>query len=156
MFIVIMGMCMSCSHKIYEPVQSTSKSDSVFKHTDSIRWKDSVKIVRRLILKDSVRMHDSVVLKLDNQGKQVGYEKYVIRDHIHYEMSSADSARIADMFKQRIDSLSSVKSDTVVIKKKPTTWENIKMGYGGYAFIICIILILGITVYITLKVKQKL
>ena len=65
-------MLTGCSHKTYETIEtSTEKKDSVEIHiVDSVRWETKTQI------KDSVNVRDSVVIRVDSQGNEIGRSEW--------------------------------------------------------------------------------
>ena len=63
------AICMtSCSHRVYVPVQSIRTDTIYMAKKDSVHIKDSL-ITRQVInIRDSVAIHDSVVIVKDEQG----------------------------------------------------------------------------------------
>ncbi len=143
-----------CSHQTYEAVESTSeKKDSV-----QIHIIDSVQLVIKTQVRDSVNIRDSVVIRVDSEGKEVG------RSEWHYREKYSEVKDSAAYYKSLCDSLMKMtaEKDTVTIhdieyRDKPLTkWQSIKMDAGGFAIGISAAAIIGLLVWLVLKFRKKI
>lgn len=143
----------SCSHRVYEPLQSVH-TDTVYKaRRDSVRLHDSTVIKLRTVIRDSTRVKDSTVIKLGADGKQVGYEKYSSTDRYHNTDNSQELQREVDKYKEAYDSLRAVRQDTIRVQKSLSSWQKTKINYGGYAMGIIGLMIICLVLYIAKKKK---
>ncbi|MBR1526331.1 MAG: hypothetical protein IJ640_06690 [Prevotella sp.] len=143
-----------CSHRTYGGMESTSvKRDSLVVHfIDSVRWQTKTQI------KDSVNVRDSIVIKVDAEGNEIGRSEWHERDH-YREVKDSTA-----FYKQMCDSLMKMtaEKDTVTIhdieyRDKPLTkWQSIKMDAGGFAIGISAAAIIGLLVWLVLKFRKKI
>ena len=145
-----------CSHQTYEAVESTSeKKDSV-----QIHIIDSVQLVIKTQVRDSVNIRDSVVIRVDSEGKEVG------RSEWHYREKYSEVKDSAAYYKSLCDSLvrKSEEKDTVTVhihdieyRDKPLTkWQSFKQEVGGIAVGISVAAILGLLVWLYIRFRKKL
>lgn len=127
----------SCSHRVYVPVQSIRTDTIYMSRKDSVHIKDSL-ITRQVInIRDSVAIHDSVVIVKDDQGNVK--EKLIVRyrDRWHATQDNLTLQRQIDRYKASNDSLRAVRRDSVSVpvpvERKLTRWEKFKMEVGGWA-----------------------
>lgn len=123
--VILIAMCVvgyilsSCTTTKYVPVE-TVRTEYITKH-------DSV------LLKDSVFLHDSVYIHA--KGDTVWYEKW----HVQYQ----------DRIKEVVKTDTVIKNDSIQVpypvERKLSTWEQVKMDYGGKAMIV-----LAIVLYIVI------
>ena len=147
-------MLTGCSHKVYEGTESSSvKKDSVQIHiVDSVRWETKTQV------RDSVNVRDSVVIRVDAEGNEVG------RSEWHYKEKYKEVKDSTAYYKNLCDSLvkKSEEKDTVTIhdieyRDKPLTkWQSFKQEVGGIAIGISVAAILGLLVWLYIKFRKKL
>lgn len=147
-------MLTGCSHKTYEAIEtSTEKKDSVEIHiVDSVRWETKTQI------KDSVNVRDSVVIRVDSQGNEIG------RSEWHYKEKYKEVKDSTAYYKNLCDSLvrKSEEKDTVTIhdieyRDKPLTkWQTFKQEVGGIAIGISVAAIIALGVRLYRKYRKKL
>ena len=147
-------MLAGCSHKVYEGTESSSvKKDSTQIHiVDSVRWETKTQI------RDSVNVRDSVVIKVDAEGNEIG------RSEWHYREKYREEKDSTAFYKQICDSLMKMtaEKDTVTIhdieyRDKPLNkWQTFKLEVGGIAVGISVAAILGLLVWLFLKFRKKL
>lgn len=147
-------MLTGCSHKTYEAIEtSTEKKDSVEIHiVDSVRWETKTQI------KDSVNVRDSVVIRVDSQGNEIG------RSEWHYKEKYKEVKDSTAYYKNLCDSLvkKSEEKDTVIIhdiqyRDKPLNkWQSFKMDVGGIAIGISVAAIIGLLVWLYFRFRKKI
>lgn len=147
-------MLAGCSHKVYEGTESSSvKKDSIQIHIiDSVRWQNKTQI------RDSVNVRDSIVIKVDAEGNEIGRSEWHERDH-YREVKDSTA-----FYKQMCDSLMKMtaEKDTVTIhdieyRDKPLTkWQSFKQEVGGIAVGISVAAILGLLVWLYIRFRKKL
>lgn len=126
-----------CSHKVYVPVESVRTDTLYLSHRDSIHVKDSIIMHHVINTRDSVAIHDSVVIVKDEQGNVK--ERLIVRyrDRWHATQDNLTLQRQIDRYKASNDSLRAVKRDSisvpVPVEKKLTRWQKFKMDVGGWA-----------------------
>ena len=127
----------SCSHRVYVPVQSIRTDTIYMSRKDSVHIKDSL-ITRQVInIRDSVAIHDSVVIIKDDQGHIK--EKLIVRyrDRWHATQDNLTLQRLIDRYKASNDSLRATKTEykevPIPVEKKLSRWQKIKMDVGGWA-----------------------
>lgn len=128
------GLFSSCRTQ-YVPVETVRTE---IKYEKS---KDSLRIVDKVNVRDSVRMKDSIVTVVNDKGD-------VIRTEIwHWKEKYSDVNSLYERLQSRYDSLYSAKRDSVQVpypvEKKLTRWQLIKIELGGWAFGILIAGVLG-------------
>ncbi len=116
----------SCRSPQYIPVE-TVKTDIKY-----VERRDSVRIVDKVILRDSVRMRDSTVQVVNEKGD-------VIRTEIwHWNEKYSASTWLYNLLMSKYDSLYSAKQDSVQVpypvERQLNRWESMKMELGGWAF----------------------
>lgn len=90
--------------------------------TDSVRWetRDSVHVIEKRVIRDSVRIKDSIVVQIDSTGRTTD------RWHVVYKYV-ADDARI-ETYKAKLDSMAQItRKDSILIKtiyKEPTKFQK--------------------------------
>lgn len=147
-------MLAGCSHKVYEGAESSSvKKDSIQIHIiDSVRWQNKTQI------RDSVNVRDSIVIKVDAEGNEIGRSEWHERDH-YREVKDSTA-----FYKQMCDSLMKMtaEKDTVTIhdieyRDKPLNkWQTFKLEVGGIAVGISVAAILGLLVWLFVKFRKKI
>lgn len=132
--IILLGLCAvgymmsSCTTTKYVPVE-TVRTEYITKH-------DSV------LLKDSVFLHDSVYIHA--KGDTVWYEKW----HVQYQ----------DRIKEVVKTDTVIKNDSIQVpypvERKLSTWEQVKMDYGGKAMIALAIVLYIVIWLIVSKLRR--
>lgn len=136
--LALTALCLtSCSHRVYVPVQSIRTDTIYMSRKDSVHIKDSL-ITRQVInIRDSVAIHDSVVIIKDEQGNIK--EKLIVRyrDRWHATKDNLTLQRLIDRYKASNDSLRATKKEHIevpkVIERELSRWQKIKMDVGGWA-----------------------
>lgn len=155
---IIMLFC-GCSHKIYVPVESVRTDTLYLSHRDSIHVKDSIVMHHVINTRDSVAIHDSVVIVQDEQGNVK--EKLIIRyrDRWHATLDNLTLQRQIDRYKASNDSLRAAKTEykevPIPVEKKLSRWQKIKMDVGGWAIGAMSTLLLAIVGYIVIWLLKK-
>lgn len=127
----------SCSHKVYVPVESVRTDTLYLSHRDSIHVKDSLVMHHVINTRDSVAIHDSVVIIKDEQGNIK--ERLIVRyrDRWHATQDNLTLQRQLDRYKASNDSLRATRKERievpVPVEKKLSRWEKLKMDVGGWA-----------------------
>lgn len=149
----------SCSHRVYVPVQSIRTDTIYMSRKDSVHIKDSL-ITRQVInIRDSVAIHDSVVIVKDDQGHIK--EKLIVRyrDHWHATQDALTLLRLIDRYKASNDSLRAIKTEykevPIPVEKKLSRWQKIKMDVGGWAIGAMSTFLLAIVGYIVIWLLKK-
>lgn len=149
----------SCSHRVYVPVQSIRTDTVYMSRKDSVHIKDSL-ITRQVInVRDSITIHDSVVIIKDEQGNIK--EKLIIRyrDRWHATQDNLTLQRQIDRYKASNDSLRATKTEykeiPIPVEKKLSRWQKIKMDVGGWAIGAMSTLLLAIVGYIVIWLLKK-
>nr|DAX24149.1 MAG TPA: hypothetical protein [Caudoviricetes sp.] len=130
-------LCVSCSHRVYVPVQSVRTDTLYLSHRDSIHVKDSLVMHHVINTRDSVAIHDSVVIVQDEQGNIK--ERLIVRyrDRWHATQDNLTLQRQLDRYKASNDSLRATRKERievpVPVEKKLSRWEKLKMDVGGWA-----------------------
>jgi hypothetical protein len=126
---------------------------------DSVHIKDSL-ITRQVInIRDSVAIHDSVVIIKDEQGNIK--EKLIIRyrDRWHATQDNLTLQRQIDRYKASNDSLRATRKERievpVPIERKLSRWEKLKMDVGGWAIGAMSTVLLGVIGYIVVWLLKK-
>lgn len=148
-----------CSHKVYVPVESVRTDTLYLSHRDSIHVKDSIIMHHVINTRDSVAIHDSVVIVQDEQGN---IKKRLIvryRDRWHATQDNLTLQRQLDRYRLENDSLreanSEVQNTIVPVEKQLTRWQQIKMEVGGWAIgAVSIVVIVIISYIIVCLVKR--
>lgn len=127
----------SCSHRVYVPVQSIRTDTIYMSRKDSVHIKDSL-ITRQVInIRDSVAIHDSVVIVKDEQGNIK--ERLIVRyrDRWHATQDNLMLQRMIDRYKASNDSLRATMREHIevpkVVERELSRWEKLKMDVGGWA-----------------------
>lgn len=149
----------SCSHRVYVPVQSIRTDTIYMSRKDSVHIKDSL-ITRQVInIRDSIAIHDSVVIVKDEQGNIK--EKLIVRyrDHWHATQDALTLLRLIDRYKASNDSLRAIKTEykevPIPVEKKLSRWQKIKMDVGGWAIGAMSTFILAAVGYIMVWLLKK-
>lgn len=154
------AICMtSCSHRVYVPVQSIRTDTIYMAKKDSVHIKDSL-ITRQVInIRDSVAIHDSVVIIKDEQGNVK--EKLIIRyrDRWHATQDNLTLLRLIDRYKASNDSLLATMREHIeapkVVERELSRWEKLKMDVGGWAIGAMSTFLLAIIGYIVVWLLKK-
>lgn len=130
--LVLIGvMCLfcGCNTTKYVPAERVViRSDTVTRY---IHQRDSVKVFERIYESDS--RYDSIAPILDSLNRVIGWDRY----HFH-ETTKKDESEILRL-QSVIDSLMAVKTDSVdrlvpyPVERELTSWEKMKMDFGGMA-----------------------
>ena len=149
----------SCSHRVYEPVQSIRTDTIYMSRKDSVHIKDSL-ITRQVItVRDSVAIHDSVVIIKDEQGNIK--ERLIVRyrDHWHATQDALTLLRLIDHYKASNDSLLATMREHIevpkVVERELSRWEKIKMDVGGWAIGALSATLLAAIAYIIIWLLKK-
>lgn len=154
------ALCLTnCSHRVYVPVQSIRTDTIYMSRKDSVHIKDSL-ITRQVInIRDSVAIHDSVVIVKDDQGHIK--EKLIVRyrDRWHATQDNLTLQRQIDRYKASNDSLRATKTEykevPIPVEKKLSRWQKIKMDVGGWAIGAMSTFLLAIVGYIVIWLLKK-
>ena len=158
--LALMSLCfMSCSHRVYVPVQSMRTDTIYMSRKDSVHIKDSL-ITRQVInIRDSIAIHDSVVIVKDEQGNIK--ERLIVRyrDHWHATQDALTLLRLIDRYKAINDSLSATMMEHIeapkVVERELSRWEKLKMDVGGWAIGVMSTFILASVGYILVWLLKK-
>lgn len=158
--LALTALCLtSCSHRVYVPVQSIRTDTIYMSRKDSVHIKDSL-ITRQVInIRDSVAIHDSVVIVKDEQGNIK--EKLIVRyrDRWHATQDNLTLQRHIDRYKASNDSLRATKTEykevPIPVEKKLSRWEKLKMDVGGWAIGVMSTFLLAIIGYIVVWLLKK-
>ncbi|WP_455072288.1 hypothetical protein [Prevotella melaninogenica] len=148
-----------CSHKVYVPIESVHTDTIYMARKDSVHIKDSL-ITRQVInIRDSVAIHDSVVIVKDEQGNVK--ERLIVRyrDRWHATQDNLTLQRQIDRYKASNDSLRATKKEykevPIPVEKKLSRWQKIKMDVGGWAIGAMSTFLLAIIGYIVVWLLKK-
>lgn len=158
--LALTALCLtSCSHRVYVPVQSIRTDTIYMSRKDSVHIKDSL-ITRQVInIRDSVAIHDSIVIIKDEQGNIK--EKLIVRyrDRWHATQDNLTLQRQIDRYKASNDSLRATKTEykevPIPVEKKLSRWEKLKMDVGGWAIGAMSTFLLAIIGYIVVWLLKK-
>lgn len=158
--LALTALCLtSCSHRVYVPVQSIRTDTIYMSRKDSVHIKDSL-ITRQVInIRDSVAIHDSIVIIKDDQGHIK--EKLIVRyrDRWYATQDNLTLQRQIDRYKASNDSLRATKTEykevPIPVEKKLSRWQKIKMDVGGWAIGAMSTLILASVGYIMVWLLKK-
>lgn len=158
--LALTALCLtSCSHRVYVPVQSIRTDTIYMSRKDSVHIKDSL-ITRQVInIRDSIAIHDSVVIVKDEQGNIK--EKLIVRyrDRWHATQDNLTLQRQIDRYKASNDSLRATKTEykevPIPVEKKLSRWQKIKMDVGGWAIGVMSTFLLAIIGYIVVWLLKK-
>ena len=149
----------SCSHRVYVPVQSIRTDTIYMSRKDSVHIKDSL-ITRQVInIRDSVAIHDSVVIIKDEQGNIK--EKLIVRyrDRWHATQDNLTLQRLLAHYKASNDILRATRKERievpVPVERKLSRWEMLKMDVGGWAIGAMSTVLLGVIGYIVVWLLKK-
>lgn len=149
----------SCSHRVYVPVQSIRTDTIYMSRKDSVHIKDSL-ITRQVInIRDSIAIHDSVVIVKDEQGNIK--EKLIVRyrDRWHATQDNLTLQRLLAHYKASNDILRATRKERievpVPVEKKLSRWQKIKMDVGGWAIGAMSTVLLGVVGYIVVWLLKK-
>ena len=154
------ALCLtSCSHRVYVPMQSIRTDTVYMAKKDSIHIKDSL-ITRQMInIRDSVAIHDSIVIIKDDQGNIK--EKLIVRyrDRWHTTQDNLTLQRQIDRYRASNDSLRATKTEykevPIPVEKKLSQWQKIKMDVGGWAIGAMSTFLIAIIGYIVVWLLKK-
>jgi len=157
--LALTALCISCSHRVYVPVQSIRTDTVYMAREDSVHIKDSL-ITRQVInIRDSVAIHDSIVIIKDDQGHIK--EKLIVRyrDRWHATQDALTLLRLIDRYKASNDSLLATMREHIevpkVVERELSRWEKIKMDVGGWAIGAMSTFLLAIIGYIVVWLLKK-
>ena len=136
-FVLVVALLCGCSHRTYVPLQSVRTDTVYMARKDSVHVRDSL-VERRIVnIRDSVAVHDSVVIVKDERGEVK--ERLIVRyrDRWHAAEDNLSLQRQIDRYKASNDSLRAARRDSVAVpvpvEKKLTKWQKFKMDVGGWA-----------------------
>ena len=158
--LALTALCLtSCSHRVYVPVQSIRTDTIYMSRKDSVHIKDSL-ITRQVInIRDSVAIHDSVVIIKDDQGNIK--EKLIVRyrDRWHATQDALTLLRLIDRYKASHDSWLATMREHIevpkVVERELSRWEKLKMDVGGWAIGAMSTVLLGVVGYIVVWLLKK-
>lgn len=148
-----------CSHKVYVPVESVRTDTLYLSHRDSVHIKDSLVMHHVVHTRDSVAIHDSVVIVKNEQGEVK--ERLIVRyrDRWHATQDNLTLQRQLDRYRLENDSLreanSEVHNTIVPVEKQLTRWQQIKMEVGGWAIGAVSIVVIVIISYIIVWLVKR-
>lgn len=113
---------------------------------DSIRYidnvRDSLNIINIRNVIDSVQIRDSLVIVMDSAGKVLQTKEWhsektikIERDSTAFYKAVAQQA-LLEMIKAQKD------KKEVVVEKKLNKWQQLKVDWGGYAFLVLLLLLI--------------
>ena len=108
--LLLSALTMSCSRKTYIPQTQVNTRDSVI-----YRYKDSTVIHHRVVTRDTLIIHDSIIYVVDEDGEILRKERYRDRERISTLQSENDRLREA------LEKASSHKTDSVFV---PVPYER--------------------------------
>lgn len=154
------ALCLSsCSDKNFVELQSTRTDTIYMARKDSVHIKDSL-VARQVInVRDSISIHDSVVIVQDEQGNVK--ERLIVRyrDRWHATQDNLTLQRLIDRYKASNDSLRATKTEykevPIPVEKKLSRWEKLKMDVGGWAIGAMSTFLLAIVGYIVVWLLKK-
>lgn len=155
---IIMLFC-GCSHKVYVPVESVRTDTLYLSHRDSIHVKDSIVMHHVINTRDSVAIHDSVVIVKNEQGEVK--ERLIVRyrDRWHATQDNLTLQWLLAHYKASNDILRALrkvyKEVPVPVERKLSRWEKLKMDVGGWAIGAISTLILASVGYIMVWLLKK-
>ena len=145
--IALLALLTSCTRRIYVPVESSVKDSVAIHHIDSTVTHT------RLEIKDSVRVRDSIVLVLDDQGNVKQKESWHEKNTVSKTVDS--TAYFKDLVARLLKQENTVKVKLVEVEKPLTRWQQSLM-YMGWAFMVTLAIgLLSLAAYIIYKVKRK-
>ncbi len=148
-----------CSHKVYVPVESVRTDTLYLSHRDSIHVKDSIIMHHVINTRDSVAIHDSMVIVQDEQGNIK--ERIIVRyrDRWHATQDNLMLQRMIDRYKASNDSLRATKKEHIevpkVIERELSRWQKIKMDVGGWAIGALSVTLLAAIAYVIIWLLKK-
>lgn len=149
----------SCSHRTYVPLQSVHTDTIYMARKDSVHIKDSL-ITRQVInIRDSIAIHDSVVIVKDEQGNVK--ERLIVRyrDRWHATQDYLTLLHLIDRYKASNDSLRATMKEHIevpkVVERELSRWQKIKMDVGGWAIGAMSTFLLAIIGYIVVWLLKK-
>ena len=158
--LALTALCLtSCSHRVYVPVQSIRTDTVYMARKDSVHIKDSL-ITRQVInIRDSIAIHDSVVIIKDEQGNIK--ERLIVRyrDRWHATQDYLTLLHLIDRYKASIDSLRATRKEHIevpkIVERELSRWQKIKMDVGGWAIGAMSTFILAAVGYIVVWLLKK-
>ena len=158
--LALTALCLtSCSHRVYVPVQSIRTDTIYMSRKDSVHVKDSL-ITRQVInIRDSVAIHDSIVIIKDEQGNIK--EKLIIRyrDRWHATQDNLTLQRLLAHYKASNDILRATRKERievpVPVERKLSRWEKLKMDVGGWAIGAMSTVLLAVVGYVVVWLLKK-
>lgn len=159
LFAMLFLFLCGCSHRTYVPLQSVRTDTVYMARKDSVHIKDSL-ITRQVInIRDSIAIHDSVVIVKDEQGNIK--ERLIVRyrDRWHATQDYLTLLRLIDRYKASNDSLRATKMKYIevpkVVERELSRWQKIKMDVGGWAIGAMSTFILAAVGYIVVWLLKK-
>lgn len=149
----------SCSHRVYVPVQSIRTDTIYMSRKDSVHIKDSLITRQVTTVRDSVAIHDSVVIVKDEQGNIK--ERLIVRyrDRWHATQDNLTLQRLLAHYKASNDILRATRKERievpVPVERKLSRWEKLKMDVGGWAIGAMSTVLLGVIGYIVVWLLKK-
>ena len=110
-------------------------------------------------IRDSVAVHDSVVIVKDEQGNVK--EKLIVRyrDRWHASTDNLTLRRQLDRYRAQNDSLRAARRDSVAVpvpvEKKLTKWQKFKMDVGGWAIGAMSAVLIAACAYVLMWLARK-
>ena len=159
LFAILSLFLCGCSHKVYVPVESVRTDTLYLSHRDSIHVKDSIVMHHVINTRDSIAIHDSVVIVKDEHGNVK--ERLIVRyrDRWHATQDNLTLQRQIDRYKASNDSLRATKTEykevPIPVEKKLSRWQKIKMDVGGWAIGAMSTFLLAIVGYIVIWLLKK-
>lgn len=159
LFAMLFLFLCGCSHRTYVPLQSVRTDTVYMARKDSVHIKDSL-ITRQVInIRDSIAIHDSVVIIKDEQGNIK--ERLIVRyrDRWHATQDNLALLRLIDRYKASNDSLRATMKEHIevpkVVERELSRWQKIKMDVGGWAIGAMSTFILAAVGYIVVWLLKK-
>ena len=148
-----------CGCRSYIPLRSVHTDTVYMARKDSVHIKDSL-ITRQVInIRDSVAIHDSVVVVKDEQGNVK--ERLIVRYRARWHASTDNLTlrRQLDRYRAQNDSLRAARRDSVAVpvpvEKKLTKWQKFKMDVGGWAIGALSAVLIAACAYVLMWLARK-
>ena len=157
--VLVIALLCGCSHRTYVPLQSVRTDTVYMARKDSVHVKDSL-VERQVVnIRDSVAVHDSVVIVKDERGDVK--ERLIVRyrDRWHASTDNMTLRRQLDRYRAQNDSLRAARRDSVAVpvpvEKKLTKWQKFKMDVGGWAIGAMSAVLIAACAYVLMWLARK-
>lgn len=138
----------------YHEADTTAIYNRLYKYFEALRQRESSS--------DSIfdRLKETIVLKENGDTARHDRERFLYRSSFHEKELELKVQQQDSVINALTLQLASIKADSIPVpypvEKPLTKWEQTKQNYGGYAIVLCSVIILAFTAWLAIRFRNKL